>query len=115
MVNPANSPSADRRRTQRRRSLLTAKLATRDASLTIDCVIRNLSPEGALVETTSPHLIPHELHLMQVREGIVWDAGIIWRNGNRIGLVLGERHDLRETTALQLRALRNIWTHLTAH
>lgn len=115
MVNPANPPVADRRRTQRQRSLLTAKLANRDASITLDCVIRNISTEGALVETTSPHLIPHELHLMQVREGIVWDAEVIWRNGNRIGLVLGDRHDLRETTAQQLRALRNIWSHLTAH
>jgi hypothetical protein len=102
----------ERRRNQRQRALLTGKLATDQASITIDCVIRNLSAEGALVETPSPHLIPNELHLLQVREGIAWDARVIWRRGNKVGLELLERHDLRETTARQLKALRHVWKHM---
>lgn len=99
----------------RQRALLSGKLASGDATLTIDCVIRNISPDGALVETTSPHLIPSEMHLMQISEGIAWDAQVIWRRGNRIGLKLLDRHDLRETTEVQLRALRRIWSHLVRH
>ncbi len=103
---------AERRRNQRQRALLTGKLATDQANITIDCVIKNLSAEGALVETPSPHLIPNELHLLQVREGIAWDARVIWRRGNKVGLELLERHDLRETTTRQLKALRHVWTHM---
>ena len=106
------APPVERRRTQRQRALLTGKLATDGANITIDCVIRNLSAEGALVETTSPHLIPNELHLLQVSEGVAWDAKVAWRRGNKVGLQLIERHDLRETTARQLKALRHVWTHM---
>lgn len=105
----------EKRRNPRQRALLAGKLATNEASLTIDCVIRNLSSGGALVETTSPHLIPNELHLLQIKDGVAWDAKVIWRRGNRVGLELGDRHDLKEATETSLRALRRVWTHLAGH
>jgi hypothetical protein len=37
---------------------------------------------------------------------------VIWRRGNRVGLKLNTRHDLRETTEKQLRALRAIWSQM---
>jgi hypothetical protein len=52
------------------------------------------------------------MHLVQIKEGIVWDAEVIWRRGNRVGLKLKTRHDLRETTEKQLRALRAIWSQM---
>ncbi|MDB5471022.1 MAG: pilus assembly protein PilZ [Caulobacter sp.] len=106
------APPVERRRNQRQRALLTGKLSTDGANITIDCVIKNISVEGALVETGSPHLIPNELHLLQVREGIAWDARVIWRRGSKVGLELLERHDLRATTARQLKALRHVWKHM---
>lgn len=102
--------SIQRRSRPRGRSLLAGKVASRDASLTVDCVIRNLTPDGAMVEMSAPHLVPNEIHLMQVSEGVAWDAEVRWRRGNRVGLKLGARHDLRETTDRQLRALRAIWS-----
>jgi len=104
----------EKRRVPRQRALLAGKLATEEASLTIDCVIRNLSASGALVETTSPHLIPNELHLLQVRDGVAWDARVIWRRGNKVGLELGDRHDLKDVTERSLLALRRVWTHMAA-
>ncbi|HYE47118.1 MAG TPA: PilZ domain-containing protein [Caulobacter sp.] len=112
-MSAAAKPGAvERRRSHRQRALLTGKLATNEASLTIDCVIRNLSPTGALVETGSPHLLPAELHLLQVREGVAWDAKVIWRRGNQVGLELVERHELKDSTDKQLRALRGIWSQM---
>lgn len=105
----------DRRRTPRQRALLSAKLATVDAAQTLDCVIRNISADGALIETASPHLVPKEMHLVQIKDGIAWDAEVIWRNGNRIGLALKDRHDLKATTERQLAVLRAIWSHMVAH
>lgn len=109
----SNAPKPlERRRNPRHRALLAGKLANEDATETIDCVIRNLSDEGAMVETSTPHLIPNELHLVQIKEGIAWDAVVMWRRGNRIGLKLNARHDLRENTEKQLRALRAIWSQM---
>lgn len=107
--------SVERRRAPRQRALLSGKLATEDASVTLDCVIRNISPDGALIETASPHLVPREMHLVQIKDGTAWDAEVIWRNGNRIGLILKDRHDLKSTTEKQLKALRAIWSHMVAH
>ncbi len=115
MAEPLQRPG-ERRRAPRQRALLSAKLATADdASQTLDCVIRNISADGALIETSSPHLVPREMHLVQIKDGTVWDAEIAWRKGNHIGLVLKDRHDLKTTTEKQLRALRAIWSHMVAH
>ena len=108
---PASYP-LERRRAGRQRALLAGKLANEDATATLDCVIRNLGGGGAMIETTTPHLIPNQLHLVQIKEGVAWDATVIWRRGNRIGLSLGDRHDLRETTERQLKALRAIWSQM---
>jgi hypothetical protein len=102
----------ERRAIMRQRALLAGKLATSEAAETIDCVIRNISAVGAMVETTSPHLIPNELHLVQINEGIAFDAEVIWRRGNRVGLRLKDRHDLRKPVADQLKVLRAIWSHM---
>lgn len=112
MTGAPASKSIDRRRPGRQRALLAGKLANEDATSTLDCVIRNISADGAMIETTTPQMVPGQLHLVQIREGVVWDAQVIWRRGNRIGLSLGDRHDLRETTQKQLRALRAIWSQM---
>ncbi len=108
----AAAQSVDRRRAGRHRALLAGKLANEDATTTIDCVIRNISDTGAMIETSTPHLIPNRLHLVQIKEGTAWDVEVIWRRGNRIGLALGDRHDLRESTDRQLKALRAIWSQM---
>jgi len=112
MTIAAAAHPSERRRAGRHRALLAGKLANEDATTTIDCVIRNISDTGAMIETTTPHLIPSRLHLVQIKEGTAWDVEVIWRRGNRIGLALGERHDLRETTQKQLKALRAIWSQM---
>jgi hypothetical protein len=113
VMTASSSPKPiERRRGLRNRALLAGKVANEDATRTLDCVIRNLSPDGAMIETSAPHLVPREMHLVQVKEGIVWDAEVIWRRGNRVGLKLNTRHDLRETTEKQLRALRAIWSQM---
>ena len=58
MTSATVSQAPDRRRAGRQRALLAGKLANEDATTTIDCTIRNLSSDGAMIETTTPHLIP---------------------------------------------------------
>lgn len=112
MTDAPSLKPVERRRGQRNRALLAGKVANEDATRTLDCVIRNLSPDGAMIETEAPHLVPAELHLVQVREGVAWDAEVIWRRGKRVGVKLKARHDLRETTDKQLKVLRAIWSQM---
>jgi hypothetical protein len=108
----AHARPIERRRAGRQRALLAGKLANEGATSTLDCIIRNISADGAMIETANPQMIPSQLHLVQIKEGIAWDAEVIWRRGNRIGLLLGDRHDLRETTQNQLKSLRAIWSQM---
>ncbi|MES2034773.1 MAG: PilZ domain-containing protein [Pseudomonadota bacterium] len=101
-----------RRRADRQRSLLAGKLTNEDASITVDCTIRDLSETGALIELAAPEMLPRALRLMQIREGVLWDVEVAWRRGRRMGLILGERHDLRTSVEPELRALRAIWSHM---
>lgn len=101
-----------RRHADRKRSLLAGKLTNEDASLTVDCTIRDLSDTGALVELAAPEMLPRTLRLMLIRDGVLWDAEVAWRRGARLGLILGERHDLKSSVDPELRALRAIWSHM---
>ncbi len=112
MTGSSSLKPIERRGGHRNRALLAGKVANQDATQTLDCVIRNLSADGAMIETPTPHLVPAEMHLVQIKEGIAWDAEVIWRRGNRVGVKLNARHDLRESTEKQLRALRAIWSQM---
>lgn len=111
-MSTSSAAATQRRYKGRQRTLLAGKLANADATTTIDCVIRNISDTGAMVETTSPHLLSGPLQLLQIKDGVVWDVEIVWRRGNRIGLRLGDRHDLKAGTEAQLKALRAIWSQM---
>ena len=104
--------AVQRRAAERKRALLAGKLSNDDSSLTIDCTIRDISKTGALVELAAPELLPRSLRLLVIKEGVVFDTEVAWRRGNRMGLKLGDRHDLRESTDKQLTVLRAIWSHM---
>ena len=112
MSSTATADASQRRNNGRQRTLLAGKLANVDATETVDCTIRNISDTGAMIEVTSPQFLSGPLHLMQVKEGLAWDVEVVWRRGNRIGLRLGDRHDLKASTEAQLRALRAIWSQM---
>jgi len=104
--------ASQRRGAARKRALLAGKLSNEDSSVTVDCTIRDLSDTGALVELSAPEMLPKTLRLLQIKDGIVWDVQVAWRRGNRMGLTLGDRHDLRGAIEPQLRVLRAIWSHM---
>lgn len=80
--------------------------------MTVECVIRNLSSDGALLVVNSRQALPSEFTLLLVREGISFDATLAWRDGDRVGVELGDRHDLKGVVEAQLGALRAIWLEL---
>lgn len=109
---PKKEGGEDRRQTPRRRALLTGKLVTEDVALTIDCIIRNLTDMGAMVEMPSPHMVPNQIYLLQVKEGLAWDAEVVWRHGARLGLKFSGNHDLNDEIGKSLRPVKRLWQHL---
>lgn len=101
-----------RRRRQRTRTLLRGKLAYGDPQITLGCVIRNVSAEGAMIDAELPTLLPRQLLLLHVTEGAIYEAEIIWHRGSRMGLAFNARHEVQTTTDPQFRGLQLLWREL---
>jgi hypothetical protein len=112
----------DRRKEQRRRSLLGAKLSFNNRQTLFDCVIRNFSASGALLVFVDPTLLPtdFDIQVAQWKEPV--RARLVWRRAEQVGVALNEFapiavsvDDVRRTRALrrenqQLRTLLGLTT-----
>jgi len=75
----------DRRANVRDRVLFGGR-AEIDARPSVNCVVRNLSENGACVEVDRHARVPEEIHLTIARKGRSYLARVIWREANRLGL-----------------------------
>jgi hypothetical protein len=87
---------ADRRRHQRRRSLLSGKIVLVNG-VAYDCAIHDVSDGGAQVRLTSPAALPDTFRLIDVSRGLGFSATVIWRNLPSVGLQLTEPLDLTKS------------------
>lgn len=106
--------SSDKRRATRRRVLFSGKLVNDDASMTIDCVIRDLSQTGAKVRLAGTAPVPNEVWLIEVREGLAFRCRVAWRASPELGLEFSASHDLKDPTSPELRMLKRIWVENAA-
>lgn len=78
----------DRRREQRRRSLLGAKLSFNHQQTLLDCVIRNFSASGALLVFADPTLLPTDFDVEVAQWKEAFRARLVWRRAAQVGVVL---------------------------
>jgi hypothetical protein len=103
----------DRRSMPRQRTLLRGRICYGPgAAISIDCAIRNINAQGALLVVPDEQPLPADFTLIHVTEGISFDSHVIWRHGAYVGVTIGDRHDLKGPIDAQLRALHNIWSAL---
>lgn len=74
------------RRANARDKVLFGGRAEVDATSTMNCVVRNLSENGACVEVDRHMRVPDEISLTIARRGRSYLARVIWRQANRLGL-----------------------------
>ena len=103
----------ERRALARQRTLLRGRICYgTHAQISIDCAIRNINSEGALLVVPDEQPLPADFTLLHVTEGISFDSHVIWRHGAYVGVTIGDRHDLKGAVDAQLQALHNIWVAL---
>lgn len=78
----------ERRKTRRGRTYLGALVSFDRPRCTDDCVVRNLSAEGARVLFSGSTLIPDEFDLTLRETGETRRARVVWRNDREAGLSL---------------------------
>ena len=80
----------DKRREPRTRTLKTAHIVFNDGGSVIDCVVRNLSSQGALLLLPSLLGVPETFELLIDSDGSLRAAHTIWKGHGKIGVAFGK-------------------------
>ena len=75
----------ERRASIRHRTLKEAKVVLHDSS-TIDCIIRNISEDGAHLDFTDPVPLPDHFDVLIVASNALVPAERIWERGKAAGV-----------------------------
>lgn len=78
----------DRRNNRRQRTYLAGRIAFNSRASTLDCLIRNLSRDGAMLEFAGPIVPPHETDLCILSRGESRRARLIWWDVHRVGFAM---------------------------
>ena len=76
----------ERRESDRRRTYLCGRITFNDRVSTMDCLIRNLSRNGAMLEFPGPVMPPHELDLCILGRAESRRGRLVWYDGVRAGV-----------------------------
>jgi len=74
------------RQNPRHRVLKGAHIAFREHGATIDCMVRNLSEQGACLKVASPVGIPETFDLVLDTDHTVRVCRVVWRRDTQIGV-----------------------------
>jgi hypothetical protein len=77
----------ERRKTPRLRSLLSGRVSFNQRQSTLDCVVRNISDDGALLLISESIALPTAFDLEIPQRQRSYNARLRWRAGERIGVV----------------------------
>lgn len=80
----------DKRTSPRRRTLKSGKIVSSDGSLSIDCIVRNISKSGARLQVPPTVAVPREFTLLDGQGRNPRQATVIWRRGSEIGVRFNE-------------------------
>lgn len=76
----------ERRANQRQRRLNGAKIVFNNNTSVIECVVRDLSAEGARLRVASPLGIPDLFELRIDRNGACYQSKVAWRSADHVGV-----------------------------
>jgi hypothetical protein len=76
----------ERRRGRRDRTFLNGLIAFNNRNSTVDCLVRNLSGEGAKITIPATAPTPGEFDLMLPTRGESRQARQVWRHGEELGV-----------------------------
>jgi len=99
----------DGRRAVRHRTFLGATIVHGDDMLTVACSVRDWSESGARIEVPPLPVLPAKFWLLDRRSPVAFEARVVWRRENIIGVEFTDRRDLEGATQPRMVILRGIW------
>jgi hypothetical protein len=101
---------AERRDSSRQKVLFKGKIAYADGAFSTDCVIRDLSRNGARIALPKGQSMPTRAYLIDVRTGIAYESVVSWIRIPQFGLRFVSQHNLQYVTNPSLTFLKRLWT-----
>ncbi|MGP9811152.1 PilZ domain-containing protein [Rhodopseudomonas sp. NSM] len=83
----------DRRKTRRDKVVYGGVAAINARGSTRNCVVRNISDDGATVEFGSAAGVPDQIALTVARKARTYPSKIVWRRGDTVGLAFSAAAD----------------------
>ncbi len=102
--------AADKRRAPRVRALLGGRLAYGGGYFTLECLVRDMSADGARIKIPEGQAVPPNLYLLELRSGVVHEARVAWRRLPEVGLEFVRTCSLTDLENPDLQTLRRLWT-----
>jgi hypothetical protein len=96
------------RRTERVKSFLRAQILFNNRMTTVDCLIKNISQEGARVEVSQTMSIPTDFEIYIPQKNKTFNAHMIWRDANAIGIefIAADAHGSTDEIQPDIQGLR---------
>lgn len=77
-----------------------------------DCVIRDLSVNGAKIELSHFYKLPPRFVLLHFQAGTAFEVVLKWRRGDLAGMSFEHRHELQTLSEPRLEPVRAAWLAL---
>ena len=104
----------ENRRSVRTRTLYKGVIAFNNRSSTMNCVIKNLSAQGAKLVLGSPIGVPATFELAVAHKQRSYEARVVWRSGDEIGVVFADEQGTVEASPDATRELEALKAHNAA-
>ncbi len=104
---------AKRRRLRRKQTSLSGRLVYGVKNFHVDCVIRDFNESGARVWIADTRSLPDSVTLLDPVNLMAYDATVMWRCGNLIGLSFDRAFSVDNEEAIRLIALRQLTLEMT--
>jgi hypothetical protein len=78
--------SIERRELHRRRTYLAGKISFDASYCVVDCLIRDMSRNGARLAFSSTAIVPSHFDLLVPKHGSKLRAELIWREADQVGV-----------------------------
>jgi len=102
----SSAGAGGKRRSTRRRAFFSGRIVRCDDLRASDCMIRDISETGALIEIKQSEVVPEKFFLLGSRTESAFEAELVWRKGNLAGLRFLREHNLVTSGDAQMLRLK---------
>lgn len=102
-------PQLDARTDFRQRTYLGGLMVTERGAIH-NCIIRNLSLKGAMIQTLANPGVPDVWRLVDIKNGVGFQVRTVWRETPRAGIRFIDRIDLTKDVPVSWQATKTLWS-----